>query len=124
VAYLVAVEGRGLRSRRTRGAVGTVGEGGGGPEVVPDVGGVLTREDDRSAGRGVPLDLRVAKRVKVGLTAAASWGVVRVGRTALRQSSCTRGRCQRRCIREGQPSQLMLIAFHAFTSSRCCPFAV
>lgn len=72
--YLVAVEGRGLRSRRTRGAVGTVGEGGGGAEVVPDVGGVLTEEDDLSAGGGVPSDLRVAKRVKVGLTAGPSWG--------------------------------------------------
>ena len=47
--YLVAVEGRGLRSRRTRGAVGAVGEGGGGAEVVPDVGGII-EEDDLSAG--------------------------------------------------------------------------
>ena len=50
--------------------------------------------------------------------------VVGVGRTALHQSSCTHGRCQRRCIREGQPPQVILMAFHAFTSSRCCPFAV
>ncbi len=49
VDYLVAVEGRGLRSRRTRGAVGAVGEGGGGAEVVPDVGGII-EEDDLSAG--------------------------------------------------------------------------
>jgi hypothetical protein len=87
-------------------------------------GGVLTEEDALSAGEGGAVGGEGAGEGDGLIDGGVVSGVVGVGRTALRQSSCTRGRCQRRRIREGQPPQVILMAFHVFTSSRCCPFAV